>query len=152
MKKQRKKYKKPLKPWDKERIEKETELIKTYGLQNKKEIWKTETLLRNFRRMARSLVARKDEEKEKILVEKLVRIGMLEKGTTLDNVLSLTVEKLLERRLQTIVFRKGLANTPKHSRQLITHGHIKINGKKIVYPSYLVAREEEDKIELSLKK
>jgi len=152
LKKERKKYKKPLKPWDKERIEKEREIIKTYGLKKKKEIWKTEALVRKFRRMARNLAARKDNEKERILIEKLIKMGVLEKGATLDDVLSLTVENLLERRLQTIIFRKGLANTAKHSRQLIVHGHIKINDRKIIYPSYLVMKEEEDNIKLNLEK
>ncbi|OYT41525.1 MAG: 30S ribosomal protein S4 [Candidatus Aenigmarchaeota archaeon ex4484_224] len=73
------------------------------------------------------------------------------KNSTLDDVLGLTVRDILERRLQTIVYRKGLANTPKHARQLIVHGHVYINGRRIVWPSYLVPRDEEDKIEVRLK-
>ena len=64
----------------------------------------------------------------------------------LDDVLDLTIESILERRLQTLVFRKGLAKTIHQSRQLITHGHIAINGKKFFSPSYIVPKNEEDKI------
>ncbi|MHA1743240.1 MAG: 30S ribosomal protein S4 [Candidatus Heimdallarchaeota archaeon] len=150
MKRQRKKYEKPLKPWDKERIEEEKKLMKAFGLKNKSEIWKTETLLRKYRRMARELAAKKDKEKEKVLIDKLIKIGLLEKGATLDDVLSLTLEKFLERRLQTIVYKKNLANSIKQARQLITHGHVKIGDRKIFYPSYIVSKDEENLVNVTL--
>ena len=146
MRRLKKKYKKPRKPWDKARIEKEKELMKKYGLRRKREIWRAEAILRNFRRRARELAAKKDKETEKILLDKLYRLGLLEKNATLDDVLSLTVEDILERRLQTMVFKKNLANTPKHARQLIVHGHIAVDGRRTIYPSFLVTRELEDKI------
>jgi len=146
MRRLKKKYKKPRKPWDKARIEKEKELMKKYGLRRKREIWRAEAILRNFRRRARELAAKKDKEAEKILLDKLYRLGLLEKNATLDDVLSLTVEDILERRLQTMVFKKNLANTPKHARQLIVHGHIAVDGRRTIYPSFLVTRELEDKI------
>jgi len=151
MKRSRKKYETPRRPWDKERIEREKELMKKYGLRRKREIWRAEAILRKYRRMARDLIAKKDKEREKVLIQKLERMGILNGNATLDDVLSLTVEDILERRLQTQVFKKGLANTIKQARQLIVHGHIFINGRKIVYPSYLVSKEEEDKIQLSPK-
>lgn len=151
MRRQRKKYKRPIKPWDKERIEKEKEILKKFGLRRKREIWRAEALLRKFRRLARSLIGKKDEKREKILIEKLIRLGILKKGCDLNDVLSLTIEDILKRRLQTIVFEKGLANTIKQARQFIVHGHIKINGRKVVYPSYLVKKEEEDKIQVDVK-
>ena len=148
MKKIRKKYKKPIRAWDKQRIEKEKGLIKGYGLKKKEEIWRAEAILRKYRRLGRQLIAKSDKEKEKQLIEKLVKLGLLNNGATLDDILSLTVENILERRLQTIVFRKGLANIVKHARQLIAHGHVLIGGRKVVYPSYLVSREEEDRIQI----
>ena len=151
MRRQRKKYEKPKRPWDKTRIEREKELLKKFGLRRKREIWRAESLLRKYRRLARELAAKKDKEKEKILIEKLARFGILEKNASLDDVLGLNVEDILNRRLQTIVFKKGLANTIKHARQLIVHGHITINNRKIVYPSYLVPKEEEDKIQTTIK-
>jgi len=150
MRRLKKKYERPLKPWDKERIEREKELKKIYGLRRKREIWRAEALLRKYRRMAREVIATKDKEKERVLIKKLARLGILEENATAEDVLGLTVENFLERRLQTIVFRKGLANTPKQARQFIVHGHVKINGRKIVYPSYLVPKEEEDKIEVTI--
>lgn len=147
MKRIRKKYEKPTRPWDKERIEKEKELIKNYGLKKKQEIWRAEFILRKYRRLARELTAKSDKDREKAIIGKLIKLGLLNDGASLDDILSLTVENVLERRLQTIVFRKGLANTVKHARQLITHGHVLIGERKIVYPSYLVSREEEGKIQ-----
>lgn len=149
MKRQRKKYERPKKPWDKQRIEKEKEILKKFGLRRKKEIWRAEALLRKFRRMARQLIAKKDEKMEKELIGKLARLGLLSENASLDDVLSLTVENILERRLQTILFKKGLASTIKQARQFIVHGKVKIGERKIPYPSYLVPKDEEDKIQLS---
>lgn len=146
MKKQRKKYERPLRLWDKDRIEKENILLKTFGLRKKVEIWKAEAFLRKYRRMARELAAKKDKEMERMLVNKLVKIGLLQEGAGLDDVLGLGLENLLERRLQTIIHKKGFANSAKQARQFITHGHVRIGDRKIVYPSYLVSREEEEKI------
>jgi small subunit ribosomal protein S4 len=151
MKRSRKKYEKPKRPWDKARIEKEKEILKKFGLRRKRELWRAEAILRKYRRMARELAAKKDKEKEKVLIEKLKKIGVLKEGSALDDVLALTVEDILERRLQTIVYRRGLANSIKHARQLIVHGHVKINGRKINYPSYIVPKDEEDKIEVVKK-
>lgn len=150
MKRQRKKYERPLKLWDKGRIEKERILLKTFGLRRKVEIWKTEALLRKYRRMGRGLAAKKDKEKEKLLINKLINLGLLQEGASLDNVLSLTLESLLERRLQTIIHKKGFANSVKQARQFITHGHVKIGERKIVYPSYFVQKEEEGRIQVDM--
>jgi small subunit ribosomal protein S4 len=151
MKRQKKKYETPLRPWDKQRLEEEKKLLKKFGLKNKKEIWRAEAIVRKFRRMAREIAATHDKEKERILINKVVRLGLLKEGATLDDVLGLTVENLLERRLQTILKNKGLANTIKHARQLITHGHVKINGRKVTYPSYIVPINEEDSIVVDKK-
>jgi small subunit ribosomal protein S4 len=146
MRKIKKKFQKPRSRWDSERIKKENESMKTYGLTKKQEVWKVESILRSFRRRARGLAAKRDKVQEKVLIDKLHKMGLLEKDASVDAVLSLTSEKLLERRLQTFVFKKNLANTIRHSRQLITHGHIAVDGRKIVYPSFIVTRGLEDKI------
>lgn len=134
--------------WDKARIERDKELKKTFGLLKKREIWKAETLLRKYRRLARQLAATKDKKTEKELINKLAKLGILEKGAGLDDVLGLSVENILDRRLQTIVFKRGFASTPKEARQIIIHGHVKIGGKKASYPSYLIPKAEEGKIEV----
>jgi small subunit ribosomal protein S4 len=150
MRRSRKKYKKPIKAWDKQRIESERQILKDYGLRNKKEILMSEAILRRFRKMARDSAAKKDKDMEKILINKTMRLGLLKEGTGLDNVLGLNLTSILERRLQTIIFRKGFANSMRQSRQLIVHGHVIINGRKTVYPSYMVSKDEENNIVLNV--
>lgn len=154
-KKPRKHYEPPRKLWDTKRIKAEKELQEIYGLKNKKEIWKAKTFLRKKRKNARNLLALPLEQrlkKEKELIESLNKIGILGKTATLDDVLSLSVENLLERRLQTLVWRKGLARTVKQARQLIVHGHIKVGGQRNTNPSYIVPKNNEDTIEYYGKK
>lgn len=147
MKRQRKKYETPFRPWDRERIAAEKELLKNFGLKNKREIWIAEALLRKYRRLGRELAAKRDKEREKILIEKLFNLGVIKnKEATLDDVLSLTVEDFLNRRLQTVVYKKNLTNTPKQARQFITHGKVLIGDRKVTYPSYMVPVDEKDKI------
>ena len=141
---QKKKYNKPKKPFDKDRIESEKKILKTFGLSRKHEIWRAESIIRNYRRRAREIQASSDTSAEKTLMNKLETMEM--GCSNLDDVLSLNVENILSRRLQTIVYKKGLSNTIKHSRQMIVHGHIKVNNKKVKWPSYIVKKT--DKIEL----
>ena len=143
---QHKKYESPRRPWDRARIEAEKKITQTYGLRRKKEIWRAESILRNYRRLARELAASKDKEKEKILIDKVVKIGLLSAGADLDDVLALTTEKILERRLQTLTFKKGLAKTMKQSRQFIVHGHVAVNGKRVRWPGTLVTVSDEGNI------
>ncbi|AGB05409.1 ribosomal protein S4/S9 [Aciduliprofundum sp. MAR08-339] len=150
----RKKYETPKHPWEADRIKEEWELQKKYGLKNKREIWKAKSILRNFRGQARELQAKlrygdpQAEKQQKLLFEKLTKLGILnEANATLDAVLSLTVEDILRRRLQTVVYLKGLARTPKQARQFIVHGHIAIGDRKVTIPGYLVRVEEEELID-----
>jgi len=149
MKRQRKKYLRPSHPWEKERMDVEDKLLRQYGLRRKEEIWRTQTLLRNFRRQARHLLAASGPQAEletKQLLTRLRRLGLVGEGATLDDVLGLNIENLLERRLQTLIYRKGLALTPQQARQLVLHGHISIAGKQVSVPSYLVPIEDEKMI------
>jgi len=151
MKKSKKKYKRPKILWNTARIERAKILKKDYGLVRAREIWSAETFLRKYRRLARRLVGVKDKDAEKILIKKVIDVGFLEKGSGLDEILELTVENILDRRLQTVVFKKGLANTPMQARQIIVHGHVRINGRRSKSPSRLVLKDEESKIEVSKK-
>ena len=151
-KKQRKKYRRPSHPWEKDRIEAENKLLRKYGLRRKEEVWKTETLLRSFRRNARRLLAASGPQAEletKQMLERLKRLSLISSGATLDDVLGLTVENILERRLQTIVSKKGLAKTPLQARQLVLHGHVMISGRRVTVPSYLVSVKEEGEMGLT---
>ncbi len=148
-KKQRKKYDKPFRPWDKTRLESEKKLLREYGLRRKKELWRAEGILRNFRRRARDLLGTPDEKKQKELMDKLQKFGI--KCSTLDEVLSININDILSRRLQTVVHKKGMSNSIWHSRQVIVHGHVRINGRKIKFPSYLVPVSEEAAIDVDKK-
>ena len=148
-KKARKKYDTPPHPWNADRIKSENRLMSKYGLKNKKEIWKADTLVRNYSRSARYLLGFSQDEVEvprRELLGHLVREGVLPEDAQLDSILDLTVEDILRRRLQTIVYQKGLARTAKEARMFIVHGHIAINGKKVDSPSYVVQKGEEDLI------
>jgi len=151
-KKQRKKYQTPRFLWRKDSLQEELKLLGQYGLRNKHELWRQETMLSKFRGIARSLIGKAPEERERMeneLLTRLKKIGLLQETAALDNVLDLSIEDLLERRLQTIVFRKSLAKTPYQSRQLITHGHVLIGNRRVTLPSYTVSREEETQISYS---
>ncbi|UCF09190.1 MAG: 30S ribosomal protein S4 [Thermoplasmata archaeon] len=148
----RRKYDTPSHPWQGTRIKEENELLKKYGLKNKRELWKAQSTLRNYRGQARDLLARlrygdvHAEMEMKDLLAKLANLGLLPDNATLDDVLALELEKLLERRLQTQVYLKGLAFTPNQARQLIVHGHANIGERKVTVPGYLVKRNEEGRI------
>jgi small subunit ribosomal protein S4 len=148
-KRTKKHYETPNKPYDKERLERERETVKKYGLTNKRELWRAETILRKKRENARKLLARPLEERlkrEKDLLASLAKLSMLNQNSGLDDVLTLSIEGLLERRLQTMVLRQGLANTATQARQFVVHGHIAVNKKRVTAPSYLVTVDEEKKI------
>ncbi|NVM30192.1 MAG: 30S ribosomal protein S4 [Candidatus Helarchaeota archaeon] len=147
--KQKKKYRTPRHPWQKERLEDELKILGRYGLRNKREIWKFKTKVDDFRSIAKSLLALSAEEaalRQRELMTKLDRIGLLPSNASLDDVLSLTIDDLLERRLQTMVIEKGLATSLDQARQFIAHGHIAIANNKITSPSHVVLRKEEDLI------
>ena len=123
--KNHKSYQTPKRPWEKVRIQSETRLVIEYGLRNKREVWKAQELLRKARKGARNLLAlgsssadaelyatKKDE-----LISSLQRNGLLGPDADIEDVLSLKVQAQLERRLQTLVYRKGLARSPKQARR-----------------------------------
>lgn len=151
-KKTRKKYSTPSHPWRKDRLEKEKELTKAYGLKNKKEIYKADSLLRRTKSQLKKLSSKRTEqaakEKEQILT-KLKKIDLINDTSSIDSVLGLEVKNLMDRRLQAIVLKKGLANSPKQARQFITHAHIMVGDKKVTSPCYIVPLSEEGQIGFS---
>lgn len=146
-----KSYETPKHPWQAARIASEVELVKTYGLRNKKEVWKAHSNLKNYRELARKLLAESAKrtlaghvktDADNIL-GRLKRYGLLKSEAGLDDVLSLQVTNFLDRRLQTQVHKQGLANTLKQARQFIVHGHISVGGRKVTVPGYIVSIDEE---------
>jgi small subunit ribosomal protein S4 len=153
-KKQRKKYATPRFPWRADIMQGELKLIGDYGLRNKHELWRHETLLSKFRGIARTLIGETPEERKKMedeLLTRLKKLGVLDETAVLDDVLDLTIEDILERRFQTIVLRKGLAKTMQQSRQLIGHGHMTIGNRRVTTPGYIVPRPEEAQISYTPK-
>ncbi len=144
----RKKFKRPKKPYDSIRIEEEKNLMRNYGLRSKREFWRAQEILRQFRRRARELISAEDPEKQKTLLDRLVKLGMLSKQAELDDVLALQITSILDRRLQTVVSKMRLAQTPLHARQMVTHGNVMIDDRRVKFPSYLVESEEEGKIRI----
>jgi small subunit ribosomal protein S4 len=153
-KKPKKKYKTPRHPWEKARILESIELTKEYGFKNKTELWKVVSKLKSIRDKLKSSIVSTSKQGQKErdqLVQKLESMGLIKKGAGIDEILGLSQKDILERRLQTLVFRKGLARTAKQARQFITHGHIVVKGKKITSPNALIRVDEEGFIAISAK-
>lgn len=149
IKKLKKKYSGPRHPWVKVAIEEERIIKRDYGLKNKRELFKLNSFLKMYKDIAKKLIARKTEQskkEEKQILEKLQRLGLLPANSKLDDILELQLKNVLERRLQSLVLRKGLARSISQARQFISHRHIMINQKEITAPSYLVSLEEENQI------
>jgi small subunit ribosomal protein S4 len=147
-----KKYETPSHPWQADRIKQENELVKKYGLKNKREIWKAQTRLRKYRGQARELLAKvqtgdiqSKKESSQLLIH-LNSLSILPANSTLDDVLALDTESILGRRLQTLTYLKGFSSTPNQARQLITHGHILVGDHKVTIPGYMITKDEESEI------
>ena len=148
----RKAWRKPKRPLNYDLKMDELKTLGTFGLKTKQELWKTQTELSRVRLQARSLLALRQEErkrKEPILIQSLTKIGLVDEGSTLDDVLNLQINDLLSRRLQTITQKKLFFKTPYQARQAIVHGHIMIGDNVVTIPSYVVKTTEENKIHLT---
>ena len=144
-------WQKPKRPLNYDLIMDELKTLGTFGLKTKRELWKTQTELSRVRFQARSLLALRQDERERkepILIQSLSKIGLVNEDSTLDDVLNLQVTDLLSRRLQTIAQRKLYFKTPYQARQAIVHGHVMIGDSVVTIPSYIVKTEEEAKIRL----
>ncbi len=146
-------YETPNHPFQGGRIADEHRLLAEYGLRNKRELWTAESRLREIRREARDLLGQTQGDTDASadigtdFLSSLRKRGYLGPDDGLDEVLSLEVTDILERRLQTQVYRQGLANTVDQSRQFIIHGHIAIDGRRTNRPSYVVPVDEESLID-----
>jgi len=144
-------WQKPKRPLNYDLMMDELKILGTFGLKTKRELWKTQTELSRVRLQARSLLALRQDERERkepILMQSLSKIGLVNEDSTLDDVLNLQVTDLLSRRLQTIAQKKLYFKTPYQARQAIVHGHIMIGDSVVTIPSYIVKTEEEAKIHL----
>ncbi|MCD6464205.1 30S ribosomal protein S4 [Candidatus Woesearchaeota archaeon] len=147
----RKKYETPGHPWQASRMKLESELMKAYGLKNKRELWKTSTFLKKAQDRIKKLTALRTEQafkEQKQIIQKLARLGLVQENASSDDVLGIDLKSVFERRLQTIVYRKGLARSVKQARQFIVHKHIEVDGRIVTSPSYLVSIDEEASVRI----
>ena len=150
--KSKKTFHRPRRIWTSDQLNAELYIIGSYGLRNKRELWKAQSEVARFRNQSRALLALPAEvrvEKETLLLGFLNRLGLVNESATLDDVLNLKIEDLLERRLQTIVMKKGGTKSPHHARQVVVHGHVSLGNRIVNIPGYLVRREEEPSILLN---
>ena len=139
-------------PWQMERLELERVLSTEYALGNKHELWKMNSTLKNFKDRAKKLIAARDKQSEKEkaqLIQRLQKMGLIQAGAKLDDVLGLNLKDILERRFQSMVYRRGLSRSMKQARQFIVHQHVTLSGKKISSPSHIVLKDEETAIQFS---
>ena len=148
-----KSFKTPRRPFEKERLDQELRIVGQYGLKNKREVWRVQLTLAKIRKAARELLTLEEKDERRLfegraLLRRMTRLGLLkETEQQLDFVLGLTLSKFMERRLQTKVFKIGLAKTIHHARVLIRQKHIRVGNAVVDQPSFMVRLNSEKHIE-----
>jgi small subunit ribosomal protein S4 len=151
----RKIYARPRMLWNEALLASDKEIKREYSPKNKKEIWKMNAFLDNIKDQAKNITSRlgtsqKEQamREQEQLIAKVKRYGLIKKEeVTLSDLLNLTLRDVMDRRLQTLVAKRRLARTVSQARQFIVHGHIKVGGKKITSPSYMVPAADEESID-----
>ena len=151
--KSKKTFHRPRRIWTTDQLNSELYIVGSYGLRNKRELWRGQTEVARLRNQARALLAIPAEvrhAKEAQLLNFLNRQGLVNESASLDDVLNLKIEDLLDRRLQTIVMKKNGSKSPHLARQMVVHKHVSIGDRFVNIPGYLVKRDEEEQILLHM--
>lgn len=147
--KPKKTYHRPRRIWTIDQLNAELYILGTYGLRNKRELWKAQSEVARIRNQARALLAVPPEfrrDKELRLLGFLNRLGLVNESASLDDVLNLKIEDILERRLQTIVMRKIMSKSATQARQIVSHCHVSVRSRTVNLPGYIVRKDEEPNI------
>merc|ERR1712080_9401 len=156
-----KKHSVPRRPYDKDRFIAEMKLVGDYGLRNKKELWSAQFHCDSLKKKASQLLITNDKDefivRSRALLNFLNKIGIFKSEinfssnsslrSNLEEVLDLTVNDFLERRLQTRVVQLGLAKSVHHARKLITQRKILVNQAVVDKPSFILYNKSEAFVE-----
>merc|ERR1719393_947520 len=149
-------FRKPKSAFEKERLDVEMKIVGEYGLKNKREVWRVQYALARVRTAARVLLTLDEKDERRLfegeaLLRRMMKLGLLlENEKKLDYLLGLTTAKIMERRLQTKVFKLGLAKSIHHARTLIRQRHIRVGKQICSIPSFLVRVDSEKHIDFAL--
>ena len=108
-----------------------------------------------LRKAARELLTLDEKDARRIfegqaLMKRMYKYGLLnENENKLDYILGLTLHRFMDRRLQTLVYRKGLANSVHHARVLIRQRHIRLGKNLTNVPSVMIRVDQEKNIDYS---
>eukprot|EP00827_Trimyema_finlayi_P004802 TRINITY_DN48_c0_g1_i2.p1 TRINITY_DN48_c0_g1~~TRINITY_DN48_c0_g1_i2.p1 ORF type:complete len:173 (+),score=75.08 TRINITY_DN48_c0_g1_i2:48-521(+) len=122
---------------------------------NKAEVWRVQLTLAKLRKAARELLTLPENDPRRIfqghaLMRRMFRFGLLEENENkLDFILGLTIHKFMDKRLQTVVYKKGLASSVHHSRIRIRQRHIKVGKNLVNSPQFMVRQDQEKNIDFA---
>mmetsp|Transcript_24701 Transcript_24701/g.43908 ORF Transcript_24701/g.43908 Transcript_24701/m.43908 type:complete len:260 (+) Transcript_24701:1011-1790(+) len=145
---------KPKNPFEKKRFENELKIINKYGLKSKVELWKYQLLIAKLKKITGKVLRTEIDYDPSVVVSKKYNLLwfcfkfnlLLESESGLEYVLRVSLEQLLERRIQFLIVRLGMATTCHEARIKLLHKRVMFKTQSIDKPSFLVRKSNEDKI------